>query len=275
MARWRRLTAVWSLLVLAGCTAPPDVELAGGAGGADDCVVSLSDGQTLCGDPRQRYPKWETYAIDDDGRTVTVTFTERPAPCVEVVELHGDVLPTEVHLTLSVFDAEDGCGERVAREASVTLDEPVAGRPVYTSVTESEGGGSSRGYQGSASGPQCHGPGRPAPGARVECPAPTSGPPPPLVTRPDSAARRAQPVPWTAVTVERGDRRLALQWVSADCARLGGVDVDVDEQQRPPALLLTVNETKCDGEVVVRQTAVELDRELGRRQILDGTVARP
>ena len=275
-SHWSVLAAA---LVAVGCGASTDVGFASGnegdehtySGGLSPDCTTTADGLTDCPDERQRYSAWETYAVGNDGRTVTVTFTDVVAPCVEVAELHAEILPTEVHLTLSLLDMQQGCGDPVSREASVTLDELVAGRPVYSSVIDESGGGmASRGYAGSASGPQCHGPGRPAPGAFVnQCPAPTTAPPSPLRTDPDREVTRARVTPWTAITVAEDNRTLELQWISSDCARLQRVRVTPDAS----TVLLAVRESPCKGSAVVRSTMVLLDRPVGKRMILDATQA--
>lgn len=274
------IAAVAALLVLAACGRAVDVGLTSGDDGdaprsaagdlGEDCTTT-SDDTTHCPDDRQRYAAWDTYAIGSDGRTVTVTFNDVPAPCVEVADLHAEVLPTEVHLTLSVLDIEDGCGDPVTREASVALAEPVAGRPVYTGITvDTEGFVGSRGYAGAVSGPQCHGPGKPAPRAFVtDCPAPSTDPPPPVVTAAEDGVKGARAVPWTAVTVADDDRTIEVQWVSTDCARLQRVKVATE----PPAVLITVRESPCKGATVVRSTTLRLDEPLGNRGILDATQA--
>ena len=262
-----RLTGGAEAVSDAGAGSSADTDSYGG-GGDPACTVS-SSGQRICPKPGQRSAEWDTYAIADNGRTVSVTFTDRPSRCTEVDELSGEVLPTEIHLTLSLIDTQEGCEERVAREASVTLSEPVAGRPVYSGFFGDEGGGGSMGYAGAVEGPQCRGPGKPAPGAVVsDCPSPTSGPPPlKTVVSPD--AKRSRPVPWTAVTVSDNDLRLELQWVSTACARLADVEITEDAD----SLLVTLAESRCNGEVVVRSTVVTLDEPLGRKTLIDGTQA--
>lgn len=276
MRNWAIAAA--AILMLASCGrltgAPPQASSADGGDhdAADgECTVS-SDGRKICPKKGQRYLEWDTYAIGRDGRTVTVSFTAPPARCLNVDELSAEVLPTEVHLTLSVLDQSNSCDERVARDASVTLTEPVAGRPVYSGVATGGGGMSSRGYAGSVEGPQCLGPGKPVPRADVsDCPAPTSAPPP-IETAVSEDAGNGESVPWTAVAVSDHGRRLRLQWVSTKCARLAGVDL-TDDRRKPRALLITVREARCKGPAVTRATDVTLREPLGRRVIIDATQA--
>ena len=279
----RLLVCALTAIAVAGCAPGADVELSTGSsagavgsgvsgGGSSDqqCGVS-SSGEEICRDRRQRFVEWDSYSIGEDGRTVRVAFVAPAAPCVKVDELAGDVLPTEVHLTLSVVNVRKGCGKAVQRTAQVTLAEPVAGRPVYSAISESARGMSSAGYAGAVEGPQCLGPGQPVDGAHVSsCPQPTNDPPPPLQTTRGPGVRNARPVPWASATLSPGGSAVTLQWVSTACARLAGVDV-ADGAGVGAPIVLTVREAACDGQVVVRATDVRLGEPLGDRTIVDGT----
>lgn len=277
------LAVAAALAVLAGCGMETDVGFMSGnqrdagrsaAAGLSETCTTTSDGTTHCPDERQRYAAWDSYAIGDDGRTVTVTFHDVPSPCVEVADLRAEVLPTEVHLTLSLVDIEEGCGDPIPREAAVTLAEPVAGRPVYSAIIGgADDSTGSRGYAGSVSGPQCHGPGKPAPRAFVtDCPAPTTRPPPPIRTTAEDGVKRARAVPWTALSVADDDRTIEVQWISTGCARLHRVKV-INDNDEPPAVLIAIRESRCTGATVVRSTTLRLDEPIGNRIIIDATQA--
>ena len=282
--RWMvRLLVAVAVVALAGCGAPA-AEVGGSGGGSGgssgkaggagnpDCVVS-SDGETICPDPAQRSTGWDTYAIRDDGRTVDVKFQAPGDACATIDDASGDVLPTEIHVSVSLLRTKRGC-DLVDRTATVTLTEPVAGRPVYSAVSTAGGAGmSSRGYAGTVDGPQCLGP-RPAPRAQIDhCPQPTNQPPPPLETTANPRLRGARAVPWTAASLKDDKRQVVLQWISTDCARLA--EVEVMEPDRQPAVVLTLREVPCKGDVVVRATAVDLGRPLGNRRVIDGTAFVP
>lgn len=280
----RPLLVAVAVTVLAGCGAPADevgASSGGSSGGGGDsgqgagdplCVAS-SDGKTMCPDPDKRYAEWDTYAVRGDGRTVDLKFQAAGEACAKVDDVSGDVLPTEVHVTVSLLRTKPGC-DLVDRTASVTLTEPVAGRPVYSAFAAiGGGGGSSRGYVGAVDGPQCLGP-HPAPRSHIDrCPQPTNQPPKPVATTATPGLQGARSAPWTAAALKNDKRHIVLQWISTDCAHLA--EVKVMNADRQPAVVLTVREAPCKGDVVVRATIVDLGRPLGNRRVIDGTYFMP
>jgi hypothetical protein len=280
-----KFVAAVILVCLAGCGAPgpPTAETAGtsaggdGAGGADagagqadpNCGVSAK-GVVVCPDPRTRLAEWDTYAVHEDGQTLDLHFVGPGADCAKIDDVSPSVMPTEVHVTLRLLDLKRGC-DQAHRTATVTLSEPLAGRPVYSEISVAGGGVSSRGYTGAVEGPECLGP-APAPRAQVNrCPQPTNEPPPPLQTTPDPHVRGGRDVSWASATLRDDQRHIELQWVSTKCARFGGVTVE----QRRTAVVLTLRELTCEGAAVARGTTVNLGRPLGDRRVIDGTYAMP
>jgi len=143
--RWLPAACVALAVALAGCseTSPSDEVIAGSGGSASSASrppssvaptapAATSTATTVPGDRRHPQP-WESYTLAADDRTLTFTYYAGVEPCSVFDSIVADEGPDAVRVTIFERSGPDGVACIMLaqqKSATVTLQAPLAGRPV-------------------------------------------------------------------------------------------------------------------------------------------------